>query len=114
MVAGGCYSNGKVKLEGIVLILITMNRFLESGPILLIIVAAVGTTIILGLLLRLLGSYSEISKLRRFGLLILLTIGVGFTVFTLALAPAWSYALAIAGIIIVCIGFPLLWCRNKK
>jgi hypothetical protein len=91
-----------------------MNPFLESGPILLIIVAAVGTTIILGLLLRLLGTYSEISKLGRFGLLIILTIGVGFTIFTLSLAPAWIIEITITGLIVLCIGLPLLWCRFKK
>jgi len=91
-----------------------MNPFLESGPILLIIVAATGTTIILGLLLRFLGSYSKTSKLGRFGLLILLAIGVGFTILTLALAPGWIVNLTISGVIVLCIGFPLLWCRSKK
>ena len=91
-----------------------MNPFLYSEPILLIIVAATGTTIILGLLLRVLGSYSKTSKLGRFGLLVLLAIGVGFTILTLALAPWWIIDLSIAGVIVLCIGLPLLRCRFKK
>ena len=83
--------------------------FLGGGPILMIILAAVVTTSVLGFLLKRLGTYSEVSKRGRFVLLTLLTFGVGSIIFTLVLAPSWIYSFAIAGVIIFHIGFLLLW-----
>ena len=66
-----------------------MQSVHSPAPIVIIILAAVVTSIILGLLLRRLGTYSELSILGRLGLLIILAIGVGFIIFTSILYPNW-------------------------
>ncbi len=91
-----------------------MQSVHSPAPIIMIIIAAVVTSILLGLLLRRLGTYSEISKPGKLGILILLAIGVGFTIFTLILFSKWLPYFIITGIISLCFGLFTLYCRIKK